>query len=675
MKKILPLIFVPLLTAPLLRAENSYPQVPIVNVVLLVNDKEAEIARDMKALETSGGCNMHAISFTLHPENSPEPFDKMKNYSQSYKKVVGEYDKLGERNAKVGVLIQSTMGHWKMNKPARFQKIVSAQSGKELYSYCPLDKDFQAYARDCAAKVAALNPDFAMVDDDTRLITGRHACVCPLHLQAISKKLGREISKGELMKALNSTGAEDKKIGKAFDETLGESICALVRAMREGFDSVNPKLPAMYCQCAEDARFSPKIAKILAGEGNPSACRINNARYWKGGAQMRTFPANVYRTAIQTDTCKDIDILLAETDPYPHNKYFTGARTLHSLFAESILEGCSGAKFWPNGSGVWDGKSGADYKRIFSENSGFYKELANLYKGFAPFGVTSPIPGNISNWNPIRNFCTPKWNAIVFGRMGFPHNCARAETNANIFALDAPIVRELSDGELKKILSKNAVIDASAAIEISNRGFGDMLGVKVVKLSEPTTAVENLADSPINGPMANLRAPSSRKFELELKDGAVALSRYEVNYDCSSPEGECKGIAAAVFKNADGGKIAVFASDVSDGKNMMHSTRKNMFDAVFDWFGGFPIVYTADAEMFLRAGTLKDGSILAMFLNLGLDPANKLEVRIKGGAKQIARLTPEGKWTETKFEKLPGGICKIETPCETMLPVVLKILR
>ena len=51
MKKILPLIFVPLLTAPLLRAENSYPQVPIVNVVLLVNDKEAEIARDMKALE------------------------------------------------------------------------------------------------------------------------------------------------------------------------------------------------------------------------------------------------------------------------------------------------------------------------------------------------------------------------------------------------------------------------------------------------------------------------------------------------------------------------------------------------------------------------------------------------------------------------------------------------
>ena len=84
----------------------------------------------------------------------------------------------------------------------------------ELHSYCPLDGNFQAYARDCAARIASLKPDFAMVDDDTRLITGRYACVCPLHMRAVSKKLGYEISKDDLIKALNSTVPDGEKIGK-----------------------------------------------------------------------------------------------------------------------------------------------------------------------------------------------------------------------------------------------------------------------------------------------------------------------------------------------------------------------------------------------------------------------------------------------------------------------------
>ena len=664
-----------LLAHPVFCAENPYPQVPIVNIVLVVDGKENELAQDMKALEVSGGCNMHAVSFTLHPENSPKPFDKMGNYSKTYNKILEAYHKLGEGNAKVGILMQSIMGHWKMNKPAEFQKIVSAKTGMELHSYCPLDGNFQAYARDCAARIASLKPDFAMVDDDTRLITGRYACVCPLHMRAVSKKLGYEISKNDLIKALNSTVPDGEKIGKAFDETIAESMYSLMRAIREGFDSVNPELPVMYCQCAEDARFSPQISKILAGKDNPTACRINNARYWHSGAQMRTFPANVYRTAIQTDICRRIDILLAETDPYPHNKYFTGARTLHSLLVESILEGCSGAKFWPNGSGIWDPESGSDYKRIFSENSGFYKELARLYKEFSPFGVTSPIPNKTTNWNPMRGFCTPKWNAIVFGRMGFPHNCARSKTNAKIFALDASIIRELSDSELKEILSKNAILDASAAIEISKRGFEDMIGVKVERVAQPTSALEDLTNSAINGPMANLKTPSSRAFEIILKEGAEALSHYKVIYDCSSSNGERMGIAAAAFENSAGGKIAVFAANVSDGKNMMHSSRKKMFESIFEWFGGFPITYTADAEMFLRAGELGDGSILAHFLNLGLDPLDTLEVRIKGSVSRIEKLNPNGEWNRVKFEAEPGGICKIDTGCETMLPVVLRIKR
>ena len=167
-----------LLAHPVFCAENPYPQVPIVNIVLVVDGKENELAQDMKALEVSGGCNMHAVSFTLHPENSPKPFDKMGNYSKTYNKILEAYHKLGEGNAKVGILMQSIMGHWKMNKPAEFQKIVSAKTGMELHSYCPLDGNFQAYARDCAARIASLKPDFAMVDDDTRLITGRYACIC-----------------------------------------------------------------------------------------------------------------------------------------------------------------------------------------------------------------------------------------------------------------------------------------------------------------------------------------------------------------------------------------------------------------------------------------------------------------------------------------------------------------
>ena len=202
-----------------------------------------------------------------------------------------------------------------------------------------------------------------------------------------------------------------------------------------------------------------------------------------------------------------------------------------------------------------------------------------------------------------------------------------------------------------------------------------MIGVKVERVAQPTSALEDLTNSAINGPMANLKTPSSRTFEIILKEGAEALSHYKVIYDCSSSNGERMGIAAAAFENSAGGKIAVFAANVSDGKNMMHSSRKKMFESIFEWFGGFPITYTADAEMFLRAGELGDGSILAHFLNLGLDPLDTLEVRIKGSVSRIEKLNPNGEWNRVKFEAEPGGICKIDTGCETMLPVVLRIKR
>ncbi len=659
-------------------AKQKLPEVKLINLVPLQDSLTEYLAKDMHFMEDSGCCTMHVVQMMAIAEGAPLPIDKVSEFADEYKTLLKSAGKL---KCPVGIMFHAILGHGKIPNYANIQKIVSV-TGRVFPVYCPLDDLLVSYSCDAIKRMAQLKPDFLLIDDDTRLTTGRNGCACPLHLKKLSDKLGYSITREQLYNHLRGTSQEDKKVGRLFDETNLESLASLMQKLRQSVDLVDETMPIIFCQCESDSRFSTKLAKILAGKGNPSVCRINNARYWSGSDSNRTFPHRMYSTAVQIEITKDIDEHLAEIDPHYRNRYATGASPLHALYAMSLIEGCTGAKFWPNTFYGYDPKSAQAYKKLFSKHSKFYNALINETKKVKYNGITGPIAENdFYQYNPfvgsIESYYS-KWQKS-FGRLGLPVNYARANA-AESFMLDASIVAALSDNELKTILSKSAIVDAIAAMQIQKRNMGDLLGVEIAPAKTFMTGRGRLA-IPINGIGESEFFRTNYPYELKPLAENVKIMAYFENMDYTGQlRKNCKNKDIpfmSLYKNKLGGNVFVVALNAADREcepAIMNRQVKALFANALETFGVAKAYYVDDAEIYLKCGDYEDSSLLVCAVNLGLDTENPFRIKTVDNYKTVLMLAQNGEWENVDHSR-DGNIWSINTNVETMMPAFFKFVK
>ena len=139
------------------------------NIVPMSVEHREELAADAAELCRSGCVTANAFIMSLVPEGEP-PVPKAEILGERFLAFREAFRKTG---TPCGILLQSTIGHgWAPNSPARFGRVVR-EDGESPYQFCPLDPDFQRYVEESVRHLAALRPDFFMVDDDFRLLTGR----------------------------------------------------------------------------------------------------------------------------------------------------------------------------------------------------------------------------------------------------------------------------------------------------------------------------------------------------------------------------------------------------------------------------------------------------------------------------------------------------------------------
>ena len=189
----------------------------MINVTPLIPGHEAEIADDLKKMYRDGVIASAAWCLALVPEGQPV-IDKASRLAEL---VTAHQAHLAGSGIPLGILLQATMGHgWTPSEPAAFQRFTIAD-GRERYIFCPLDQDFLNYVGDAVRKLARLKPEFFMLDDDTRMFTGRGGCYCPLQKtitgndEIVNRKSSNRklIIDGQLFiirdgKTYNATGAE-----------------------------------------------------------------------------------------------------------------------------------------------------------------------------------------------------------------------------------------------------------------------------------------------------------------------------------------------------------------------------------------------------------------------------------------------------------------------------------
>lgn len=650
--------------------------VEILDMVMLFDGEIGGQAADMAEMSKDGSADIHMVSFFLVPEGNP-PFDKISLYEDKYRRL---REAIGGGGCRTGIILQATLGHgFELEVPHPFQKMVSRDDGREGWMkniVCPLDESFIKYLRECVRRVASLKPAVIMVDDDFRALGGRNGCLCPLHLGKIRRDSGFDLTREQLKKHLAGGSELDRKISEAAMRAVSDSLVDLAKIIRAEIDAVDPSIPCYMCGTLEDMAHDGRIARALAGEGGKSVLRIGNARYWN--PKYRDLYSTARSLALQKAMSRP-DRVYAEIDTFPRNRYFTSARTLHAGFVVSVLEGASGAKYWPNRFPDYEPASGREYKKILAENRGMYDELCRLFKGARPSGISDIlIPDAKTLRNDSRAFSGDSafWTHIT-GVMGLPVSFAEVSLLDGPCFLRGSAAKALGDAQIRKILSLGCVLDGEAAVEICRRGMGDLIGVKAAPWDKSVKISRERFSEGMGKIAGMVCEPPANPVKIEpVSDSAEVMSEFvHLPFTYGDKKfAERLAPASTYFENSLGGKVAVFASSPS-GPGHLNESRKAQYVGIINRLAPGGVWYDGDAEAYLKSLKLGDGSELVVLANVGLDPIEPLSF---GSARKFSRaqtLGGDGVWRDAEFSQSPGGKISVKGRAEIYMPVALRFFE
>lgn len=621
-----------------------------------------EICEDIKNQYEQGVADCPLFKMTLVPEGNP-PIDKAKIMSEQYALF---RKKLSDMNIPSGVLVQATIGHnWKLSEPFPFRSFTKMNNGEPQSVVCPYDAGFRKYIYNAMRTIAEQNPDHIMVDDDFRLI-GRDSdgCGCPLHMKKFNELAKTQLTREELHKIL--INESNKEYIDIYIETQKQSLVETAKIMRAGIDSVNPAICGSFCCVGNNAEFASEIAAELAGKNNPVVVRINNGNYTAGGA--RWLSDSFQRAAAQTAKLKNkADIILAETDTCPQNRYSTGAMQLHSHFTGTILEGAAGAKHWITRLNAYEPQSGKAYRKILAKYSGFYQTLAEIVPTLKRVGCRIPISNTPiykfgKNWDGAIDGHNA-WSSCVLERLGIP--LYFSAENTGVLCLEGDVF--LSDKQLTDAFKNPMLVSSDAAQQLINRGFGKYIGVEITDTEEaPSLEISSDGNKmSLQHKTKKLVLVSENTKELS----GVYHTTDNVNYKKLFP-----GITE--YKNELGGTVFVFCGtpktgyNISEAFSFLNYSRKQQLVSMLRKTGCLPVYYPGDEEVYVNVAETADNGLFVGIFNIGLDPIEQLELVCFETVNKIYRLTPSGNKESIGFEHSDNRYI-LECCANTLEPVIL----
>lgn len=609
-----------------------------------------EICEDIKWQYANGVSDCALFMVKLVPEGIPT-IDKA---SMQCKDFALFRDRLAEMGLSCGILVQCTIGHgYALNQPSAFQPYVNFSDGKaDAGTLCPYDEAFRDYLRDQFATIAKYAPKEIMVDDDFRLIyRGGKGCTCPMHVDAFNRLAGTDLTRDEIAGIVS--GKTHPELREAYTdiyvETQKDALLGAAKAMREGINSVDPAIPGTFCAVGHTVEFAADIAAILAGKDNPVVVRINNGNYTPAGARYLSKVS--YRAAQQIECLKGkADVVLAETDTCPQNRYSTGAQSLHSHFVASILEGAKGAKHWITRLATFEPQSGKAFRKILAKHRGLYDTLAEMVPTMRWVGCRIPLPVKpdygltVPGWYSLSD----AWSSCVLERFGVPLYFSSEKGGAAF--LEGNAVNAFTDAEIEEMLGGTVFLAADAIEKLESRGFAKDMGVTARPWKGARTSFERLY---VNGNKAN-----AQKWirELVIQDERVQVASMTMHLKDGKDEIPLFP-AVTVFRNDRGGRVIAFCGSPNTEFNYLQAfsfltaSRKLQMVQLLKESGNLPVYYPDDSEIYLKAAYLPDGGLFTAVFNISLDPLDEVPLVTEKPVSRVEMLTANGERVPCPFRK------------------------
>ncbi len=623
-----------------------------------------EICQDIREQCEQGVTDCALFAMTLMPEGTP-PVPKAEQLCEKYDLFREKLCAMGVPN---GILMQASIGHgYSLNELFPYQRYVQLTDGVEIDTCCPYDEGFHEYISHVMEVLASHKPQVIMVVDDFRLVNHRagKGCACPRHMAEFNRRAGLSLTREELLAHVEGDTEEDARLREIFFEVQRDSLRIAAKAMRAGIDRVDPTLPGVFCCVGNACEAAVDIATTLSGKGNPVIVRLNNGNYTP--INSRFVSMHMQRAATQIAVLRaqgHVDAFLAETDTCPQNRYSTGAQSLHTHFASTILEGASGAKHWITRMNGCEPNSGKAYRKILAKNAGFYQALAELTPSLQWTGCRIPV-SSVPDFGINGDTWFSGWALCVLERLGLPLYFSDKMTGTAF--LDGTADKNFTDEELTEMFRGTVFLDGEAAERLEKRGFSGYMGVKTQVWQGDTITGEQLECGHCG---TQVHARQLVSINDEVKTVSVNFHRVGAN-----PMKELFP-AVTVYKNELGGTAIVFCGVTKTQFNHLEAfsflceSRKQQLVGLMQQYGDLPVYYDSDEEMLMKAAYAPNDELFCALFNLGLDPIEEIRLVCARTVSQVQMLQPDGSRSNVSFRTEDNALV-VEAPAYTLNPVVL----
>ena len=207
---------------------------------------------------------------------------------------------------------------------------------------------------------------------------------------------------------------------------------------------------------------------------------------------------------------------------------------------------------------------------------------------------------------------------------------------------------------MKQLLSGKLLVDGTAAIALTKRGFAKYLGV-TAEAKDFRFNRERYSDN-----RALTMGKDGKVPFMTLNDkNAEVMSWYFYSPFGSSDELEKISPATVFTKNSLGGYICTTGYHMEISVfTLLNAGRKEWLLAVLEKLNGkqLPFVVKNEQNYAVLTRTNKNNETILAACNLNFDPAQDFAIRCAEKPENISVLTPEGKWENIKFEWKDGTV-------------------
>jgi len=625
-------------------AEAGPSAYALYNVVPMYLGHEAEQAKRCVELYGWTGTDLALYCLTLHPEGRPA-MKKVREYAASYRAFSRALEGTPVRSA---ILVQAILGHWpRTDKEIEPWQRTIDQDGRAV-RFCPLDPGFGAYIEETFRILAQEKPAFILTDDDVRAFSPHAECYCPLHVKRFNERRGTSYDSAALREAVARAkpGEPDYDAFLALQrETIENDV--LGRA-RRAIDAVDPTIPGGICISWAEHYLCAPLARKMAAAGQKPVMRSSTGLYAERMSAAE-FPRIALRMAAFADAYRDSGIeLLNEADTCPQNLWSKGARPFFTHMAVSAFLGFRGSKTWyVNGIRETGVPVTQAYTDVLAAHRGELAAIARAVEGTQAAGLATPCFRTTDKWHLAHGVGEFFTCGTFVERCGIPFGIPAAASSEFgrkdlVFALtNGGEVRRLKDDELARLFSGRVLVLRDAAIELTKRGKGALIGAEVEKKDLLFTAERDRA----TGAEMEFSPSMDGSVAMRAHAGAVALSDFVYRAYPGAPA-ETVGPAAVRFRNALGGETVTTAYH---GRMMaldqFSPERKRWLTRCVDTLSGeCPFAVCGedqDVMTFERRG--KNGERFVCAVNLNPDPLKEVRLRLPADAR-VEVLTPGGTW-------------------------------